>query len=103
VSHEHELSIEALERISHRLDVYKTNETKRHEETLRWIEIKKLFRDSSGSNEISPSNMDNNNIPFNDYVNEVSKIVFLYHNFISNLLFFKHYNVDMTCIFVVLT
>ena len=97
MSHEHEFSIEALERISRHLDVYKSNETMRREDTLRRIEIKKMFNELSGSKESSSSTMENANF------NEVSKIVILYHIFISNLLCFKHYSVVMTCIFVVLT
>jgi len=97
VSHEHELSIEVVERISHHLDVYKSNEIKRYEDTWRMIDLKKMFNELCGSNESSSSTMENTNF------NEVSKIVILYHILITYLLFFKHYSVDMTCIFVVLT
>ena len=61
MSHEHELSIEALERISCHLDVYKSNETKRREYMLRRIEIKKMFNELSGSKESSSSTMENAN------------------------------------------
>ena len=56
-----------------------------------------MFNELSGSKESSSSTMENANF------NEVSKIVILYHILITYLLFFKHYSVDMTCIFVVLT
>ena len=76
MSHEHELSAEALEIISHRLDVYRSNKMKRREDTSRRIEIKKMFNVLTCSNEGSSSTMDNTSGAYNDCVNKVSEIVF---------------------------
>ena len=77
MNHEHELSIEALERISHCLDVYKSNEMKRREDTSRRIEMKKTFNELKTSNEGSSSTMDNTSGASNDCVNEVSDSILI--------------------------
>lgn len=72
MNYEHELSSEALERIAGHLDAYKSKDIKRREDTLRRIELKKMFNELHCSKEGSSSTIGTNGGACNDYDNEVS-------------------------------
>ena len=91
MNHEHELSSEALERISGHLDAYKSNEMRRCQETSRRIEIKKMFNELSCYNEGSSSTMGNTCGAYNDCANEVSEKISLFKTILMSKLLFSNF------------